>query len=35
LVAWRPSRSNTRLITTLWHVIDLVWVVMFPLVYLA
>ncbi|MGV1793529.1 cytochrome c oxidase subunit 3 [Rhizobium sp. A37_96] len=35
LVAWRPSRSNITLITTLWHVIDLVWVVMFPLVYLA
>lgn len=35
LVAWRPNRSNITLITTLWHVIDLVWMVMFPLVYLA
>lgn len=35
LVAWRPSRSNTALITTLWHVIDIVWIVMFPLIYLS
>jgi len=35
LVAWRPSRGNILLITTLWHVIDLVWLVMFPIVYLA
>lgn len=35
LVAWRPSRANILLITTLWHVIDLVWLVMFPIVYLA
>lgn len=35
LVAWRPSRSNIVLITTLWHVIDLVWVSMFPIVYLV
>lgn len=35
LVAWRPSRSNVVLITTLWHAIDLVWLVMFPILYLA
>lgn len=35
LVAWRPSKSNVALITTLWHAIDLVWVLMFPLLYLA
>jgi len=35
LVAWRPTRSNTLLITTLWHAIDLVWLVMFPVLYLA
>ncbi|MEN5246923.1 cytochrome c oxidase subunit 3 family protein [Brucella pseudintermedia] len=35
LVAWRPTRSNVLLITTLWHAIDLVWLVMFPLLYLA
>lgn len=35
LVAWRPSRGNIALVTTLWHVIDLVWLVMFPIVYLV
>ncbi|EFH33106.1 nitric-oxide reductase NorE protein [Brucella abortus bv. 5 str. B3196] len=35
LVAWRPSRSNVLLIATLWHAIDLVWLVMFPILYLA
>lgn len=35
LVAWRPSRANITLVTTLWHVIDLVWLVMFPVVYLV
>ncbi|WP_416798055.1 cytochrome c oxidase subunit 3 [Ciceribacter azotifigens] len=35
LVAWRPTRSNVALITTLWHVIDLVWIVLFPLFYLV
>lgn len=35
LVAWRPNPANVTLITTLWHVIDLVWIVMFPIVYLV
>ncbi len=35
LVAWRPSRPNVVMITTLWHAIDLVWLVMFPIVYLT
>ncbi|OKP72984.1 NorE accessory protein for nitric oxide reductase, partial [Ensifer adhaerens] len=35
IVAWRPKPGNVELITTLWHVIDLVWIVMFPLVYLV
>lgn len=35
IVAWRPKPGNVTLITTLWHVIDLVWIVMFPLVYLV
>lgn len=35
LVAWRPSRGNVMLIATLWHAIDLVWLVMFPILYLA
>lgn len=35
LIAWRPARENVLLIATLWHVIDLVWLVMFPILYLA
>lgn len=35
LVAWRPSRSNVVMIATLWHAIDLIWLVMFPIVYLT
>jgi len=35
LVAWRPRQANVELATTLWHVIDLVWIVMFPILYLA
>lgn len=35
LVAWRPSRANVVAIATLWHVIDLVWLVMSPIVYLT
>ncbi|WP_411034951.1 cytochrome c oxidase subunit 3 [Shinella sp. BYT-45] len=35
LVAWRPSRANVVTIATLWHAIDLVWLVMFPILYLT
>lgn len=35
LIAWRPVRENVLLIGTLWHVIDLVWLVLFPILYLA
>lgn len=35
LVALRPSRGNVVMIATLWHAIDLVWLVMFPIVYLT
>ncbi|MBB3593748.1 nitric oxide reductase NorE protein [Rhizobium sp. BK529] len=34
LVAVFPTSENVHLITTLWHVIDIVWLVMFPVVYL-
>ncbi|NKL02963.1 cytochrome c oxidase subunit 3 family protein [Rhizobium leguminosarum bv. viciae] len=29
-----PDPQNIHLMTTLWHVIDIVWLVMFPIVYL-
>lgn len=35
VVAVRPSRANVHLITTLWHAVDLIWIVMFPVIYLV
>ena len=35
IVAWHPSRGNVVMIATLWHAIDLVWLVMFPIIYLS
>jgi nitric oxide reductase NorE protein len=35
LIARRPELSNVRLLTTVWHVIDIVWLVIFPIVYLG
>jgi nitric oxide reductase NorE protein len=35
VLALRKERSNDAIVTTIWHVIDLVWVVMFPLLYLV
>jgi nitric oxide reductase NorE protein len=35
LIARRPERSNVALVTTVWHVIDIVWLVIFPVVYLG
>jgi heme/copper-type cytochrome/quinol oxidase subunit 3 len=34
-VAWRPSSRSVAAVTTLWHVIDLLWVVILPIVYLG
>lgn len=35
VVAWQPRTANVTLVTTLWHVIDLVWIVIFPVIYLV
>ena len=35
LVARWPSQANVVTIATLWHAVDLVWLVMFPIVYLT
>ncbi|HTO32352.1 MAG TPA: cytochrome c oxidase subunit 3 [Pararhizobium sp.] len=35
LVAHRAERSNVMLVATLWHVIDIVWLVIFPVIYLG
>ncbi len=34
LVAWRDSVENVELVAALWHMVDLVWVLLFPVVYL-
>lgn len=33
VAALRPVRANIVMLTTVWHVIDIVWLVMFPLIY--
>ncbi|GAB1583072.1 cytochrome c oxidase subunit 3 [Phyllobacterium phragmitis] len=35
IVALKPARSNVVMLATVWHIIDLVWLVMFPLIYLG
>jgi nitric oxide reductase NorE protein len=35
LVAQKAETSNVRLVATVWHVVDIVWLVIFPIVYLG
>ncbi|KQS82379.1 MULTISPECIES: cytochrome c oxidase subunit 3 [unclassified Rhizobium] len=35
LVARKPDRSNVVIVTTIWHIVDVVWLVIFPVVYLG
>jgi len=35
LIAYRPYQPNIVMATTIWHVVDLIWLVMFPLLYLG
>ncbi len=34
LVAWRDSEANIEDATAFWHMVDLVWVLLFPVIYL-
>ncbi len=34
LVAWRDTPSNIQVGAAFWHMVDLVWVVLFPVIYL-
>lgn len=34
LVAWKASLESVEIGTTFWHMVDLVWVLLFPIVYL-
>lgn len=35
LVAVWPSRDNVRSVTMFWHLVDLIWVMVFPVIYLT
>lgn len=35
IVAVKPKDENVTLVTTIWHIIDLVWIVIFPVIYLV
>lgn len=35
IVAWRLDPENVTIATTVWHVIDLIWIVLFPIIYLV
>lgn len=35
LVARRAERTNVTLVATVWHVIDIVWLTIFPVIYLG
>jgi nitric oxide reductase NorE protein len=34
LIAWRPSAHNAETGVAFWHMVDLVWVLLFPVIYL-
>lgn len=34
IVAWRPSRENVETGAAFWHMVDLIWVLLYPIVYL-
>ena len=33
-VMWRTSRANVETVTAFWHMVDLIWIVLYPLLYL-
>lgn len=34
IVAWKPSEENVETGAAFWHMVDLIWVMLFPIVYL-
>jgi nitric oxide reductase NorE protein len=34
IVAWKPSLDNVETGTAFWHMVDLIWVLLYPIVYL-
>ena len=35
VVAWRPAPRSTETVATIWHLVDLVWLLILPVVYLG
>ena len=34
LITWKTSRENVETVTAFWHMVDLIWVMLYPLLYL-
>ena len=34
LVSWFSSRENIETATAFWHMVDLIWILLYPLIYL-
>lgn len=34
-IAWRPTPRSTETVATIWHLVDLVWLLILPVVYLG
>lgn len=34
LAYWRTSRANVETVTAFWHMVDLIWIILYPLLYL-
>lgn len=34
LAFWRTSRANVETVTAFWHMVDLIWIMLYPLIYL-
>lgn len=35
IVAWRPAPRPVEAVTTIWHLVDLVWLLILPIIYLG
>jgi len=35
VIAWRPAPRSTETVATIWHLVDLVWLLILPVVYLG
>lgn len=34
LACWRTNRANVETVTAFWHMVDLIWIMLYPLLYL-